>query len=158
MATRNFPDLDQYAKDRVLRDRIRRVIRGLEYDHAMPRYCRIWLEGTVAGLQPAKTGANISRLEVGTNIHWENRLHSKLNNKAACALVVLRQLIVNYWDYLLGGTDESLRSDGQLENHLETLEEYVDNGLEHYVVVGDDRHGFYLMGVGEYRSAMEGVR
>lgn len=158
MTTRNFPDLDQYAEDKALRDRIRAVIRGLEYDHTMPRYCRIWLEGTVAGLQPAKTGANISRLEVGTNIHWENRLHSKLNNKAACALVVLRQLIVNYWDYLLGGTDESLKPDGQIENHLETLEGYVEDGLERYVVVGNDREGYWLMPEGEYRIAMEGVR
>jgi len=67
-------------------------------------------------------------------------------------------LIINYWDYLLEGSDESLKSDGQIENHLELLEGYVKNGLDKYAVVGDKRQGYWLMSEGEYRAAMEDVR
>lgn len=119
---------------------------------------RYMLDNTIAKLQPTASGTNEVRIEIGVDYHWENKLHSVLRDKEKCALVLLRQLLINWWDYLLGGTDESLKPDGQIENHLETLEGYVEDGLENYVVVGDERHGFWLMPEGEYRASMEGVR
>lgn len=160
MTTRNFPDLDQHAADKELRDRIRAVIRGLQKTlyHTYSIAERDTLEHTLASLQPIKTGTNIGRLEIGVNTHWENKSHSKISDKVSCALIILRQLIINYWDYLLEGTDESLKPDGQIENHLELLEGYLEQGLEHCVVVGDVRQGYWLMPEGEYRAAMEDVR
>lgn len=152
----NFGDIDQYAQDQELRDRIRAVIRGIQKEcgsHYQPV-----LENTLAHLQPITAGTNIGRLAIGTSFHWDDKIHSNIMSKTPCVFVILRQLIINWWDYLLGGTDESLKSDNQIENHLETLEGYVEDGLENYVVVGDERHGFWLMSEGDYRKSMEGVR
>lgn len=152
----NFPDLDKHQQDQELRDRIRAVIRGLETDHRI--FIREALDNVLAHLQPSDVGTNIDRLEIGIAAHWDNRIYSNRPDKLSCVLVLLRQLIINYWDYLLGGSDESLKPDGQIENHLETLEGYVEDGLENYVVAGDVRQGYWLMNEGEYRAMMEEVR
>ena len=149
-------DIDKHALDQELRDRIRAVIRGLQKE-GDSRYQSV-LENTLAHLQPITTGANVGRLAIGTSFHWDNKTHSNIASKIPCALVLLRQLIVNFWDYTLGGTDESLISDGQIENHLETLEDYVEKGLDKFMVVGSVREGFWLMWEDEYRAAMEECR
>jgi len=159
MTNLNFGNTDKYAQDGKLRDRIRAVIRGVIGLRPAPfDFQRKRLDDVLAHLQPSTSGTNISRLDIGINFHWENRLRSKTNDKTSCVLVILRQLIINYWDYLLEGSDESLKSDGQIENHLELLEGYVKNGLGVHVIVGDERQGYWLMGLGEYRAAMEDVR
>ena len=149
-------DIDKHALDQELRDRIRMVIRGLEKE-GNSHYQSV-LENTLAHLQPVTTGANIGRLAIGTSFHWDNKTHSNMVCKIPCALVLLRQLIINYWDYTLGETDESLTSDHRIEDHLETLEGYVERGLDKYVVVGSVREGFWLMWEDDYRVAMEDVR
>ena len=157
MQGHNFPDLDKHKRDQELRDRIRAVIRGLVA--VSPNHGdRYLLDSTLANLQPIKSVTNAGRVGIGAYFHWDNRIHSNINSKSCCALVVLRQLIINFWNYLLDGSDESLTPDGQIENHLETLEGYADNGLDDFVVVGDERQGFWLMGMGEYRTSIESVR
>ena len=159
MSNLNFGDIDKYEADGELRDRIRAVIKGLLHG-TKSRFYQGMLEGALANLQPIKTGTNINRLKIGAHFHWENRLRSTSKNKVECALVVLRQLIIDYWSYLLNYSDESLPFDTYKmgEAHLETLEEYVKNGLDKYVVVGDERQGYWLMDLGEYKAAMEDVR
>ena len=157
MSNLNFGNTDKYAQDGKLRDRIRAVIKGLLHG-TKSRFYQGMLEDALANLQPIKTGTNIDRLKIGAHFHWENRLRSTVKGKVECALVILRQLIIDYWSYLLNHPDESLLYDGQMRTHLETLEEYVKNGLDTHVVVGDERQGYWLMGLGEYRAAMEDVR
>jgi len=152
-------NIDKHALDQELRDRIRVVIRGIL---AQPRIFSIQyrerLEVILANLQPTTIGTNIERITIGIYAQWDNPIHSSLKDRVSCVLVLLRQLIINFWDYLLKGTDESLKSNGQIENHLETLENYIENGLDNYVVVGNERQGFWLMSKDEYHTAMEDVR
>ena len=150
-------DIDKHALDQELRDRIRVVINGLLCGTAS-RFYQGLLEGVLARLQPTTAGTNIGRLKVGVNFHWDCRTRSTKADKMQCALVLLRQLIINFWDYTLGGTDESLTSDGQIEDHLETLEDYVEKGPDKFVVVGSVREGFWLMWKGDYQRAMEDIR
>lgn len=150
-------DIDKHALDQELRDRIRTVIRGLK-DQLQSPVNKARLENVLANLQPIKTQTNIERLEIGEHFHWDIKTHSAGFGKWSCVLTLLRQLIINFWDYLLEGADESLKSDGQIEDHLETLEDYVEFGLDDYVVVGDERHGYWLMWKDEYRKSMEEVR
>jgi len=159
MSNLNFGDIDKYAQDGKFRDRIRAVIKGLLHG-TQSRFYQEMLEGALANLQPIETGTNIDRLEIGAHFHWENKLRGTINSKIECALVILRQLLVDYWSYLLNYSDESLPFDDQRmgETHLETLEAYVKNGLDKFVVVGDVRQGYWLMGLGEYKAAMEDVR
>ena len=159
MTNLNFGNTDKYAQDGKFRDRIRAVIKGLLHG-TQSRFYQRMLEGALANLQPIKTGTNIDRLRIGAHVHWENRLRSTVKGKEGCALVILRQLIIDYWSYLLNYSDESLPFDTHRmgETHLETLVEYVKNGPDKYVVVGDKRQGYFLMGLGEYKAAMEDVR
>ncbi len=150
-------DIDKHALDQKLRDRIRAVIRRLTASSAN-HSTRYQLDSTIANLQPTTTGTNIGRLPIGKMFHWENDIYNSVPDKEGCALVLLRQLIINFWDYTLGGTDESLTSDHRIEDHLETLEDYVEKGLDKFVVVGSIREGFWLMWEDEYRAAMEDVR
>jgi len=149
-------DIDKHALDQELRDRIRKVIRGL-HKECGPQYPPV-LENTLAHLQPTTAGTNIGRLNLTSSSHWDNKIHSNIPRPIPCVLVILRQLIINYWDYLLEGTDESLKPDGQIENHLGTLEDYVDRGLDKFLVVGSVREGFWLMSKADYQQAMEDVR
>jgi len=152
-------DIDKHALDQELRNRLRVVIRGLIADnHTFSVVHRDKLEDTLTGLQPIKAGSNIARLHIGVNFHWDHKTHNSFPDGAGCVLVLLRQLIINFWDYLLEGSDESLTPDGWIENHLETLEDYVERGLDKFVVVGTVRGGFWLMDKGEYQKAMEDVR
>lgn len=157
MSVHNF-DIDKHALDKELRDRIRAVINGLINDPVILVDQREMLRDTLTNLQPSDTGTNIIRLEIGASTHWDNKIYSNRSAKVSCALVLLRQLIINYWDYLLEGSDESLASNGRIEDHLETLEGYVEHGLENYIVVGNIRTGYFLMWTEEYRKAMEGCR
>lgn len=157
MSQLNF-DIDKYQKDQVLRDRIRAVIRGLQHC-TKSRLRQGILESALANLQPVKSGTNIDRLHAGIFQHWEYKTHCTKMDKEECALTLLRQLIINWWDYLLEGTDETLITDGvDLEAYLETLEGYVENGLDKYVVAGDVRQGYWLMTVADYQKSLEEVR
>ena len=151
-------DIDKHALDQELRDRIRAVIRGLQKDFQLTIFKQERLENTLAHLQPTMIGTNIGRLEVGIGRHYNCNTHCTVADRGSCALVILRQLVINYWDYALGGIDESLTPDHRIEDHLETLEDYVEKGLDKFVVVGSVREGFWLMWEDEYRAAMEGCR
>ncbi|MCP4596231.1 hypothetical protein [Neptuniibacter sp.] len=77
----------------------------------------------------------------------------------SCVFVMLRQCIINWWDYLLDGADESLGSDGvDLEDYLGELELYVEDGLDAYVIAGDERQGYWLMTKADYQESLEEVR
>ncbi len=153
----NF-NVDKHQKNQELRDRIRKVIRGmLRFD--LLHFQRTLLEDTLANLHPVTTGTNIVRLKIGVDYHWDDRTHSKRKNRVICAFVILRQLINNWWDYLLDGADESLMPDEfELEEYLGELELYVEDGLDAYVIAGDERQGYWLMTKADYQEAMEEVR
>ena len=152
----NF-DIDKHGKDQELRDRIRKVIRGmLRFD--LLHFQRTLLENTLANLHPVTTGTNIVRLQIGADVHRSDVTHSERKNKVICTFVLLRQLIINWWDYLLDGTDESLIPDGEDGDHLDKLEDIVKNGLDAYVIAGDERQGYWLMTKADYQEAMEEVR
>ncbi len=152
----NF-NVDKHQKNQELRDRIRKVIRGmLRFD--LLHFQRTLLEDTLANLHPVTTGTNIVRLQIGADVHRSDVTHSERKNKVICTFVMLRQLIINWWDYLLDGTDESLKSDEYLEDYLGDLELYVEDGLDAYVIAGDERQGYWLMTKADYQEALEEVR
>lgn len=157
MSVHNF-DIDKHQLDKELRDRVRQIILGIIRIPEIHQREHTRLINLLAHLQPTSAGTNIGRLDVGTSFHWNNRTYSNRPHQTFCVFVLLRQLIINFWDYLLKGSDESLEPDGEIENHLETLEDYIERGLENYVMVGDTRNGYFLMWKEEYRKAMEDVR
>lgn len=151
-------DIDKHAFNQELRDRLRQIVLGVTRMPGVHQREHTRLINTLANLQPVKTGTNIERLEIGKSFHWDCRTHSNRPHQTPCVFVLLRQLIINYWDYILGGTDESLTPDYRIEDHLETLEGYIERGLDKFVVVGSVRDGYWLMDKGEYQRAMEDVR